>query len=130
MRNTLLEGKQVARSETPGWIQLVSGGTAGAVQWFFCYPLDVIKSTMQTDAVDRAQRKYSGWMDCVRKMYAAGGPKMFVRGFTPWYVPLCLCVYWVRARVRVPCAVLTFLYALRCAAVPCCVVCAVLLWLV
>jgi len=82
-RDVLLEGKRVPRGETPGWVQLVAGGTAGAAQWFLCYPLDVIKSSMQADAIAPNARKYNGWADCVRKLYGTGGPKMFFRGFTP-----------------------------------------------
>jgi solute carrier family 25 carnitine/acylcarnitine transporter 20/29 len=43
---------------------------------------------MQTDAIDRKERKYKGWLDCVKKMYATGGVKMFFRGWTPWFVAL------------------------------------------
>lgn len=26
----------------------MSGGTAGVLTWFFCYPMDTVKTTMQT----------------------------------------------------------------------------------
>jgi len=66
------------------WSKLLfSGGMAGIVQWFISYPLDVIKSSMQSDSPDRSQRKYKGWVDCAQKLYAEGGIKRFGRGFVP-----------------------------------------------
>lgn len=61
---------------------LLAGGVAGFTQWFFCYPLDVIKSSMQADSPIREQRQYRGYLDCARKLYEQGGPKMFFRGFS------------------------------------------------
>ena len=88
----------MGRAETPTWVQLVSGGAAGLTQWFACYPLDVIKSTMQTDYIDPKERKYRGWLDAVRKMYAAGGVRMFFRGWTPCMLrsfPANAVCYWL-----------------------------------
>jgi len=62
---------------------LISGGMAGIVQWFISYPLDVIKSSVQSDTPVREQRKYKGWVDCAKKLYAEGGVKRFGRGFVP-----------------------------------------------
>jgi len=62
---------------------LVAGGMAGVVQWFISYPLDVIKSSMQGDSPIREQRRFKGWVDCARQLYAEGGLKRFSRGFLP-----------------------------------------------
>ncbi len=65
------------------WKVLTSGGIGGVMYWLLTYPTDVIKSTMQTDSTNRAERKYSGWMDCATKIYRADGMKGFFKGFTP-----------------------------------------------
>jgi len=66
------------------WSKLLfSGGMAGIVQWLISYPLDVIKSSMQSDTPERSQRKYKGWYDCATKLYAEGGIRRFGRGFVP-----------------------------------------------
>eukprot|EP01117_Protostelium_nocturnum_P002987 TRINITY_DN13918_c0_g1_i1.p1 TRINITY_DN13918_c0_g1~~TRINITY_DN13918_c0_g1_i1.p1 ORF type:complete len:299 (-),score=120.64 TRINITY_DN13918_c0_g1_i1:57-953(-) len=65
------------------WKVLVSGGVGGMAYWGFTFPLDVIKSSIQTDAINPAERKYKGWVDCASKIYRSQGTKGFFRGFTP-----------------------------------------------
>lgn len=62
---------------------LFAGAAGGVAYWLFTYPLDVIKSAMQTDAVLPKDRKYSSYGDCMRKLYAEGGVSRFTRGFAP-----------------------------------------------
>lgn len=63
---------------------LVSGGMGGFFYWFLTYPTDVIKSSMQADDSVKANRKFKGIVDCVRKLYYnEGGITRFYRGFTP-----------------------------------------------
>lgn len=45
---------------------LVAGGVAGAAFWLSCYPMDVVKSKIQTDSP--ATGLYRGTMDCIRKV--------------------------------------------------------------
>jgi len=103
-RAFLLRGKRVTRDATPGWVQLASGGMAGLTQWFVCYPLDAIKSNMQADAILRHERKYKGWLHCVRTMYGAGGIQMFFRGWTPCmlrsFPANAVCYYFYETTVR------------------------------
>ena len=64
--------------------QFVCGGAAGVTYWALTYPTDVIKSSLQSDQLDRSQRKYHGIMDCARKLYRdEGGWRRFYRGFSP-----------------------------------------------
>lgn len=61
-----------------------AGGFAGVMYWLLTYPTDVIKSTMQSDDIEKKNRKYTGIVDCAKKMYAnEGGIPRFFRGFTP-----------------------------------------------
>jgi hypothetical protein len=36
---------------------MVAGGIGGLAYWAFTYPLDIVKSSMQTDTVDPTRRK-------------------------------------------------------------------------
>jgi len=65
---------------------LLSGGMGGVACWVCSYPMDVVKSLMQTDHVDKSQRQYKSIIDCMRQLYSRGGVKAFFRGFTPCIV--------------------------------------------
>jgi len=62
---------------------LVGGAIAGFGFWGIFYPLEVIKTRMQSDHIDVAKRKYSSMMDCASKTYAEGGVAAFYKGYTP-----------------------------------------------
>lgn len=74
------------------------GALSGIVLWTAIYPIDVVKrcvsrlldtltsrSKLQTDALpsQAASRKYSGALDCARKVWAAEGAAGFTKGLTP-----------------------------------------------
>jgi len=66
------------------WHQLVCGGGAGVTYWSLCYPTDVVKSSLQSDHLQRSLRTYRGIADCARQLYHhQGGWRRFYRGFTP-----------------------------------------------
>lgn len=56
---------------------------------FLCrmYPLDVIKSRLQTDGLPSQagtpSKKYAGAVDCARQLWKEAGVKGFFRGLTP-----------------------------------------------
>ncbi|KJE93551.1 substrate carrier family protein [Capsaspora owczarzaki ATCC 30864] len=58
-----------------------AGGLAGIAYWIGTYPLDAIKSKMQTDASDRSKRLYSSIADCVKQTYRTSGINGFYKGF-------------------------------------------------
>jgi solute carrier family 25 carnitine/acylcarnitine transporter 20/29 len=60
----------------------IYGGLAGEVLWLSSYPLDVIKSKMQTDGFG-AQQKFSTMRDCFKKTYAVEGLGGFWKGIGP-----------------------------------------------
>jgi len=80
----------------------ISGAIAGICYWSFTYPIDVIKSSMQSDNSDKAKRQYRNIFDCAQKLYKQGGWKRFYKGYTP-----CL----VRA---VPAVAVTFITLEKC----------------
>ncbi|KAI9003135.1 mitochondrial carrier domain-containing protein, partial [Gaertneriomyces semiglobifer] len=73
------EGKKRNQIET--WKQCLYGAGAGYALWLAIYPIDVIKSKIQTDSFDKSTRKYTGLFDCARKTFAQEGAAGFYRGF-------------------------------------------------
>jgi solute carrier family 25 (mitochondrial carnitine/acylcarnitine transporter), member 20/29 len=92
------------RDDLPAWKLCGFGAVAGLVYWIGSYPLDVIKSRMQSDpgllnkvpesmgefkdkleAVGSAPR-YNGMVDCARKIYSQSGFGGFWRGIGPTLV--------------------------------------------
>ncbi|KAI9350532.1 mitochondrial carrier domain-containing protein [Zopfochytrium polystomum] len=69
------------RDAVETWRQCVYGAASGYTLWLVIYPVDAIKSKIQTDGFDAATRKYSSSFDCARKTFAAEGLAGFYRGF-------------------------------------------------
>mmetsp|Transcript_18660 Transcript_18660/g.56392 ORF Transcript_18660/g.56392 Transcript_18660/m.56392 type:complete len:308 (+) Transcript_18660:164-1087(+) len=59
------------------------GGLGGVFYWLAIFPLDVIKSTMQTDDINPAKRKFPTMASAAKQLYADGGIGRFYKGFTP-----------------------------------------------
>ncbi|ODV63838.1 mitochondrial carrier [Ascoidea rubescens DSM 1968] len=72
---------QIDRKEIPGLRLCLYGAAAGYSMWFTSYPIDVIKTKMQTD--DLSNKVYKSMLDCASKTYKAGGIKPFFNGFLP-----------------------------------------------
>ena len=58
---------------------LVSGGLAGVASWICCYPLDVIKTRLQSQS-QSSSLKYNGIVDCFRKSVKEEGYNVLWRG--------------------------------------------------
>ena len=74
-------------------------GIAGVSSWLACFPADIIKSRMQSDAIDISNRKYSGWLDCVLKTYRNEGITGFTSGLGPCLFrafPVCAVLFTVQ----------------------------------
>lgn len=56
---------------------LLAGGTAGMVFGVLSHPVDVVKSTMQTDS------SYKNTWECIKHIYRNGGLRAFLSGITP-----------------------------------------------
>jgi solute carrier family 25 carnitine/acylcarnitine transporter 20/29 len=65
---------------------MFAGAMAGYGLWLTAYPADIIKSKLQTDALDPAKRRYNGTLDCIRQTFRADGLKGFFRGLLPTLV--------------------------------------------
>ncbi|XP_050232235.1 mitochondrial arginine transporter BAC2 [Mercurialis annua] len=58
---------------------LVAGGLAGVASWVCCYPLDVIKTRIQSQTPSSSP-KYNGIVDCFRRSVSDEGYKVLWRG--------------------------------------------------
>ncbi|KAH9820104.1 mitochondrial carrier domain-containing protein [Melampsora americana] len=67
-----------------GWAMLYGAG-AGYSMWLCSYPLDQIKTRIQTDGLPSQlnDRKYYGVVDCAKKVWRAEGVKGFTKGLAP-----------------------------------------------
>jgi solute carrier family 25 (mitochondrial carnitine/acylcarnitine transporter), member 20/29 len=71
-----------ARKEIASWKVALYGGLAGEALWLGSYPLDVVKSKMQTDGFGKGQR-YKTMRDCFAQTYRAEGVRGFWKGIGP-----------------------------------------------
>lgn len=60
---------------------MFAGGMAGLAFWGPVYPVDVIKTLIQTDS--GAKRKYNGMLDCFRQTVRTGGIGAVYKGIGP-----------------------------------------------
>jgi len=67
---------------SPVWA-VTYGAAAGYALWFSIYPVDVIKSKLQTDSINPLQRHYAGMVDCARKVWNQQGWRGFTGGLAP-----------------------------------------------
>jgi solute carrier family 25 (mitochondrial carnitine/acylcarnitine transporter), member 20/29 len=62
---------------------LTAGAAGGFMYWVLCYPLDIVKTLVQTDALEPSKRRYQGMLHAARSLYAKEGLKGFTTGMTP-----------------------------------------------
>jgi len=62
---------------------LVAGGAGGFAYWMLCYPVDVVKTMLQTDALDPAKRRYASSTAAARAVMEEHGWRGFTRGMVP-----------------------------------------------
>ncbi|CCX16538.1 mitochondrial carrier domain-containing protein [Pyronema domesticum] len=78
-----LMNQEKKREEVPSWKIALYGGLAGEALWLGSYPMDVVKSKMQTDGLKGEERKYKNAVDCARQVLKAEGVMGFWRGLAP-----------------------------------------------
>lgn len=89
--------KDCQRKDIPGWKLCMYGAGAGYGMWTTAYPIDVIKSKMQTDSIFPAERKYKNSFDCAKQIMREQGVKGFFRGFGPTMLraaPVNACTFY------------------------------------
>ncbi|KAM0789627.1 hypothetical protein ACM66B_000432 [Microbotryomycetes sp. NB124-2] len=82
-----MQRHHITRKELPLTSAAGYGACAGIFMWLCAYPLDVIKSKLQTDGLPSQAgtpaKRYSGAIDCTRQLWREQGVKGFFRGLTP-----------------------------------------------
>lgn len=78
-----LEVLGIARDKIPASTSMLAGGLSGLLLWLMIYPIDVVKSYMQTDAIQSQQRRFRTSFDVIRHIQATYGLNGFVRGIVP-----------------------------------------------
>jgi|TARA_B110000444_G_C18825172_1_gene589918 solute carrier family 25 phosphate transporter 23/24/25/41 len=71
--------------------KLLSGGLGAVSAVSITYPTDLIRKRLQMQGFDDSVPKYTGIIDCVRKLYNIGGYKELYRGLLPTYIRLFPC---------------------------------------
>ncbi|CAO3702608.1 unnamed protein product [Rhizopus stolonifer] len=71
------------RSEIETWKVCAFGATAGYAMWLTIYPMDAIKSKLQTDGFAIEKQKYTSTLDCARKTFVNEGLAGFFKGIGP-----------------------------------------------
>lgn len=71
----------IERKEVPGLRLCLYGAMSGYAMWLSVYPIDFIKSRIQTDSLETP--KYKGIKDVVRTVFKEQGVKGFFKGFVP-----------------------------------------------
>lgn len=79
MKNSLKTYKN--RESIPMYMISIYGALGGLSLWLSVYPVDVIKSRMQSDTI--TDPKYSSNLDCAKKIYAEQGVPGFFKGIKP-----------------------------------------------
>ncbi|CAG58396.1 uncharacterized protein GVI51_D01507 [Nakaseomyces glabratus] len=70
------------RTEIPPWKLCLYGALSGTALWLMVYPIDVVKSVMQTDNLNKPQNG-KNMIQVARNLYAREGLKAFFKGFGP-----------------------------------------------
>jgi solute carrier family 25 (mitochondrial carnitine/acylcarnitine transporter), member 20/29 len=71
------------QAELPALTVLCAAGLGGIMYWCVIFPVDVVKSAMQTDAIDKPSRKYPTMVSAASQLWAEGGIGRFYKGFAP-----------------------------------------------
>ncbi|KAI9680835.1 MAG: hypothetical protein M1817_004275 [Caeruleum heppii] len=71
------------RADIPPYMIALYGALAGEALWISSYPFDVVKSKMQSDALEPGRMRYHGMRDCFAQTWRAEGARGFWRGIGP-----------------------------------------------
>lgn len=82
MMNADAARNKVDRSTIPSYKIAFYGGLAGEALWLSSYPLDVVKSKMQSDGFGK-DMKYKSMTDCFKQTYRVEGLRGFWKGIAP-----------------------------------------------
>ncbi|PVU97509.1 hypothetical protein BB561_000515 [Smittium simulii] len=70
------------RADLASWKVCLYGSYAGFSMWLLCFPIDAIKTKIQTDAF-AANARYKSTLDCLTSTLKSGGVAGLYRGLSP-----------------------------------------------
>ncbi|KAI8911075.1 mitochondrial carrier domain-containing protein, partial [Gorgonomyces haynaldii] len=76
-----MKDNRIDRNQVSAWHQLLYGALSGYALWLVIYPIDAIKSKLQTDAFNPSDRAFKSSMDCLKKTLAQQGVSGLYKGF-------------------------------------------------
>jgi solute carrier family 25 carnitine/acylcarnitine transporter 20/29 len=82
LMNSDAQRNKIERKDIPSWKVATYGGLAGEALWLWSYPLDVVKSKMQSDGFGGNQ-KFSSMSDCFKQTFRREGLGGFWKGIGP-----------------------------------------------
>eukprot|EP00041_Stephanoeca_diplocostata_P005908 m.71009 g.71009 ORF g.71009 m.71009 type:complete len:314 (+) comp16068_c0_seq8:119-1060(+) len=89
LRNALTklhgDGTMDTSADTPLWIRMVAGFTAGGIGQLLASPADLVKVRLQTGS-----GQYKGFLDAIRSIHRSEGLAGFYRGWQPNVTRACL----------------------------------------
>ncbi|CAG61709.1 uncharacterized protein GVI51_K12045 [Nakaseomyces glabratus] len=74
--------KGTPRNQIPAWKLCSFGALSGTILWLTVYPVDVVKSVLQTDSIENPKYKNS-IIKATRALYKQHGIPAFFKGFVP-----------------------------------------------
>lgn len=77
----LKRNKDIVRADIPGWKLCAYGGLSGYALWTGIYPVDIVKSKLQTDSLTKPT--YSSSLSVVKDIWTKNGIRGFYKGFAP-----------------------------------------------
>ncbi len=72
-----------AKTDLPALTVVGAAGVGGLLYWLAIFPVDVIKSAIQSDSILPGERRFRGPLHAARALWAEGGAARFYRGFAP-----------------------------------------------
>jgi len=81
--------KDQSVNEAPLSVSLLGGAFAGIAFWLFAYPMDYVKTLLQTDNLDKSKAKYTGMVNCFNQEIKKGIPT-FYKGINVAFVRAAL----------------------------------------
>ena len=73
----------VAKTDLPALTVVGAAGVGGLLYWLAIFPVDVIKSAIQSDSILPGERRFKGPLHAASALWAEGGVARFYRGFAP-----------------------------------------------
>lgn len=85
LMNKIVKKRRQKRAEVPVWLVGIAGAMSGMAFWLGSYPLDVVKSKLQSDGFGKDKKYQNAW-DAIRATWCDGKILGFWRGLSPTLV--------------------------------------------